>query len=334
MSQHPGLDLMHVEMGRQCSDALATLDAARPIAERIAESIRRTKRLVLYAMGGSQHVNRIAEPLYRDLGIDTRAINASEVLMSPLPDGPRTAVIVSQSGESGEIVELLQTPAGQEERFGLTLESGSTLAKNVKAFIAAAGGTEHAFAATRSIILTVAMHGAVLEALGAPQDQLRAALAAAPASIEAVDEALAGSDAYIFSGRHSMAGVAESAALSLMELARVPTIGFEGGQFRHGPFEVLRPGLAVLLFRSAACDAPGVAQLAKTSVEGGCNVVLFDASGGAAIDGCVHVELPVGAGLGAAMSMLLALQNFNIAVARRLIPHGIGSPRFTTKVTA
>ena len=40
-----------------------------------------------------------------------------------------------------------------------------------------------------------------------------------------------------------MAGVAESAALSTMELARIVTVG----QFRHGPFEVLRLGLGITL---------------------------------------------------------------------------------------
>jgi fructoselysine-6-P-deglycase FrlB-like protein len=335
MTQHPGLELMLAQMRSQCPDALSTLDTAGPAAALIAASIRRTNRLVLYAMGGSQHVNRIVEPLYRDLGIDTRALNASEALLSPLPDESRTAIIVSQSGESGEIVELLQRSAGQEERFALTLEGDSTLAKHAVASIVAAGGTEKAFAATRSIVLTIAMHGAILEALGFPQDELRAVLAKdMPADIKAADAALAGSVAYIFAGRHAMAGVAESASLSMMELARVPTIGFEGGQFRHGPFEVLKPGLGIILFRSAGPDAPGVTQLATVPRDAGCKVVLFDASGAGPIDGCTHVSLTLGTGLGAAMSMILTLQNLNIAVARRFIPEGIGTPQRTTKVTA
>lgn len=336
MTEHPGLDLMYDEMRRQGPDALATIEAGAPVAVRIADAVRRTGRIVLYAMGGSHHVNRIAEPLYRDLGWDARALNASEALLSPLPEAARAALVVSQSGESGEIRDLLKRGPGREERFGLTLEGDSTLARSARASIVAAGGTERAFAASRSIVLTLAMHGAVLEALGAPQDALRASLADAadPAAIDAADAALAGVDATIFAGRHAMAGVAESAALSMMELARVSTIGFEGGQFRHGPFEVLRPGLGVVLFRSLGPDRAGVAPLAEAAVAAGCATVVFDASGDAPPAGTVHVPLRRGEGLSAAASMILALQHLNIAVARRTIPNGIGTPQRTTKVTA
>lgn len=335
MNDHPGLELMRVEMGRECSDALATLDNPGPAAGEIAASIRATGRLILYAMGGSQHVNRIVEPLYRGLGADCRSMIASEQLMAPLPPSRRTALIASQSGESGEIKELLATPADGEERFGLTLEPNSTLARNVRASIVAAGGTEHAFAATRSIVLTLAMHAAVLEALGAPQDALRAVLAAdAPANIDAVEAAIADSDAFIFAGAHVMQGAAESGALSMMELVRVPTIGFEGGQFRHGPFECLRPGLAILVLRSAGPDFASVRQLVEVPVAAGCTVVLFDTSGKPGFDGATHVALPTNEGLAAAMSCLLTFQHLNIKMAERLIPRGIGTPRFTSKVTA
>lgn len=333
MSAHPGLDLLRAEMARQCRDALATLDGPGAAAAEIAASIRATGRLILYAMGGSQHVNRIVEPLYRELGVDCRSMIASEALMAPLPEGRRTALIASQSGESGEIRALLATPPGGEERFGLTLEPGSTLAREACAVIVAAGGTEHAFAASRSITLTLAMHAAVLEALGAPQDALRAVLAAdAPAEIAAADAAIAACDTFIFAGWHVMQGAAESAALSMMELARVPTIGFEGGQFRHGPLESLRPGLAILLLQSAGRDRGLVRQPAEAALAAGCRVVLIDA-GGAPVPGALSVELPVNTGLAAAVSALLTLQHLNIAVARRRIPEGIGTPRFTSKVT-
>ncbi|WP_448664100.1 hypothetical protein ACG3SL_05315 [Sphingomonas sp. CJ20] len=139
MSVNPGLALLRAEMARQCRDALATLDASGAVAAEIAASIRATGRLILYAMGGSQHVNRIVEPLYRELGVDCRSMIASEALMAPLPDSRRTALIASQSGRSGEIRALLATPAGAEERFGLTLEPGSTLARAARAVIVAEG---------------------------------------------------------------------------------------------------------------------------------------------------------------------------------------------------
>ena len=331
---HEGLQLMQAEMARQCGDALASMDSNAALARAAAESARTTGRVVLYGIGGSHYVNRSVEPLYRELGLDCRALGASEALMSPLPDVPRTAMVVSQSGESGEILDLLARPPGQERRFGITLEGGSTLARRAEAALVGAGGTEHAFAATRSIVVTLALHAAILGALGMAQDAFRTVLAAdAPADTAAVDVALADCDVVAFAGRHVLQGIAESGALSMMELARVPTIGWEGGQFRHGPFEFLRPGLGILLLRSAGVDGPGVAPIASACVAAGCTVAVFDSSGEAPLPGCLTVTLPRNAGLAAGLSMLLSFQPLNIAVARRRVAERIGTPVRTSKVT-
>jgi len=334
MRDDEGLQLMRAEMARECADALATMDSNRAAAAAVAESVRRTGRLVLYAMGGSHYVNAVAAPLYRDSGIDAQALLASDALMAPLPDGPRTALIASQSGESGEIVELLALPAGAEERYGLTLNADSTLGTGTRGTLLAAGGPELAFAATRSIILTLALHAAVLEALGQPQDALRAVFAsAAPSEIGAADAALTHCDVVIFVGRHAMSGVAQSGALSMMELARVPTIGLEAGQFRHGPYEMLRPGLGVVMLRSHGPDGASIPPIAQSTVAAGCTTLVFDASGEAGLPGCVTVTLPRAAGLAAAVQMLLAFQPLNIAVACRRIGAGVGTPLRTSKVT-
>ncbi len=334
MKDHEGLLRMQAEMSRQCADALATLDANAAAAAAAAKSARATGNVVLVAMGGSHHVNAIVAPLYRELGLDCRACTASELLLFPLPDTPRTLLIASQSGRSGEIVELLGSPAVTGDKFALTLDGDSPLAKACVAALVAHGGPEQAFAATRSITLTVAMHGAILEALGAPKGVLRDVFAAAEIPvIEAVDQSLAASDAVIFAGYGPMAGVASSAALSMMELARVVTVGFEGGQFRHGPFEVLRPGLGIVVFRSAGTDGPLARPLAEAALAAGCATVVFDASDEAPIVGATTVKLPVNSGIAAAVSMLLALQPLNIAVARRRIARDIGTPLRTSKVT-
>ena len=116
-----------MERARQHGDALASFEAARAPAARIAESLNRTKRLLLIGMGGSHYVNRAVEPAYRARGIDATAITASELLAAPLPDRMRTAILTSQSGGSGEVLQLLDRAAGQEERFGITLEAGQRL---------------------------------------------------------------------------------------------------------------------------------------------------------------------------------------------------------------
>lgn len=334
MQEHEGLRRMQAEMDRQCADALATLDAVREAASVAAASARRSGSIVLAAMGGSHHVNVVVAPLYRELGLDCRAHVASELLSAPLPDFPHTMLIASQSGRSGEIVELVGRPAGRSERFALTLEGDSALARACQAALVAHGGPEHAFAATRSITLTLAMHGAILEALGASQSALRAVFEAGESpSIEAAEQVLADGEAILFAGYGTMAGAASSAALAMMELARVVTVGFEGGQFRHGPLEVLRPGLGVVLLRSAGSDRALVRALAQATLEAGCATVVADASGEAPIPGATTVALPKNTGLAAATSALLALQPLSIAMARRRVSGDVGTPLRTSKVT-
>src|SRR5262249_26196527 len=185
---------------RQQDDALASLAGAAEGAARIAASIRRGGRLLLVGMGASHFVNRAAEPAYRALGVDATAVTASELLAAPMPDRPRTAILTSQSGASGEILQLLKRPAGQEERFGITLEGESPLARALPCLIGA-GGMERAFAATRSLLVTLALQAALLAALGRDAADVEQLLSKPPRpDVAAAIDRFAGSRAVILSG--------------------------------------------------------------------------------------------------------------------------------------
>jgi len=327
-----GLDLLNVERARQHGDALASFEAARAPAARIAESLGRTKRLLLIGMGGSHYVNRAVEPAYRARGIDATAVTASELLAAPLPDRLRTAILTSQSGGSGEILQLLDRAAGQEERFGITLEAGSPLAQRIPALIGA-GGTERAFAATRSLLICLALHAAVVAELG---EDLAPALAFLRKPLErpvdAALQALAQKKVIIVSGRGALAGLAEAGALCLMELGRLPVMAMEGGQFRHGPLEILDPAIGVILLRGPGEDIKLNQKLVATCRDSGATPVVFDLSGEAQLEGAVTVEFPASSGFAAAFALLPSLQRLMIDLAGRHVPR-VGEPLRTSKVT-
>jgi fructoselysine-6-P-deglycase FrlB-like protein len=327
-----GLELIRAEMARQHQDALASLTGNRDAARRLAESLRRTRRLVLLGMGGSHYVNRMVEPLYRAQGIDATALVVSEVLRAPLPAEARTVLLVSQSGRSGEIVHYLDRAIEQEHRFGMTLDADSPLAKAVPSLIGQ-GGPERAFAATRSLTITLALHGAVLQALGVDAAPLIDVLQKPdlPPVMAAID-ALAGCKAVVYSGRGVLAGVAEVAALGLMELARMPAFAEEGGQFQHGPLEMLGEGIGVVLFRPRGPDAKAAVRLVEVSRTAGSNVVVYDASGEAPIDGAVTIAVPHREGLAAAAALFPPMQETMIGVAMKRVPN-VGEPVRSTKVT-
>ena len=157
---------------RDCRDSIA---GAGERAAQVAETIRRNGRLLLLGMGGSHAVGRALEPAYRTLGIDAIALPLSEQLDKPLALDGRTVVVTSQSGESAEVLRWFAEGRAPRDTFGLTMEPELSLARLVPSLIGS-GGSEIPFAATRSLTVTLALHAAVLEKLGADLTPVRAAM--------------------------------------------------------------------------------------------------------------------------------------------------------------
>jgi fructoselysine-6-P-deglycase FrlB-like protein len=326
-----GLALLEAEMVRQQADALASVSANAEIAGRVAASAARNKRLLLVGMGASHYANRIVEPLYRRRGIDAWACTAAELMHAPPPAAARTMVFVSQSGESGEIVELLKHEAPDEDRFGMTLDPSSTLGRALPCLVGA-GGAELAFAATRSLVVTLALHASVLAALGgADQDVADSLQHLLEPPLDDALSALAGKTAIAFAGRGVFRGVAEAATLMLMELARMPALGFEIGQFRHGPLELLSPEIGVVLLCGES-DRAAVASLAQAATDAGTTPVIFDCSGGKAAGIAATLDFPQRRDLAAVFAVLPSLQRLVISIAARKVDR-VGEPIRSTKIT-
>lgn len=327
-----GLALLQAEMARQGADAIASLASNGATAAELAASIARTGGLVLVGMGASHYANRMAETAWRRLGVDCRAETAGDMLLQGLPVQPHTIVLVSQSGESGEILQLLDLLSRRADLFGMTLAPQSRLGRTLPCLVGA-GGQEVAFAATRSLTVTLALHAAVLAAAGGEIGGFADALATPPQpSLDEALDALADKSSVIIAGRGELRGLAEAAGLMLMELARIPAFGFEFGQFRHGPLEALTPDLGVLLSRGPSLLGAGTPTLAKAALSAGTVPVIFDCSGEAPIEGAVTVAFPRNEGLSAVAAMLPALQELIIAVSDRKVA-GVGEPVRSTKIT-
>jgi fructoselysine-6-P-deglycase FrlB-like protein len=327
-----GLELIQREMSKQHADALASLGANQAVAKVIADNLQTTKRLTLLGMGGSHFSNRSAEVEYKKLGLDATALLLSEVLYYPLPDMPRVSIISSQSGESGEVLHHLKKAKGLEERFGLTLNAESTLAKTIPSLVGV-GGAELGFAATRSFSISLALHTAVLEALGAVQDDIRNVLKNPPIpDVTKAIETLSNVETIAFVGRGTLQGTAEMGALSMTELARITAIAYEGGAFRHGPLESLRPNLGVVFFRAFGETAQHTKELAEICLQAGMKPVVFDTSGEADIPNAITIRFPKLRGLAAALAVLQPLQTLVLALASQRVKN-VGEPVRSSKVT-
>jgi len=326
-----GLVAIDREMARQHADALASFRQNVDTAARVATSIRRTGRLLLLGMGGSHAVARAVEPLYRAAGIDAVALPLSEQLGQPLPLAGKTVLVTSQSGESAEVVRWFSETGVASDTFGLTLEGASFLARTVTCLVGA-GGTELAFAATRSLTVTFALHLAILSALGQDPAAALAVLEGPEAGdIEGALSALRNVTSIVTSGRQ-LQGLAEAIALGLTELSRLPCFSLEGGQLRHGPMEMLGPKLGVILFRGNDPTSDLFAGLAAPVVEAGSPSVIFHSSGQAPVAGTATLSFKPASGMAAILAMLPVAQQLMVAFADARVDNA-GTPVRSSKIT-
>lgn len=333
MTHRSGFEQLAAEMERQFADARATWDAVRPQAEPHARRIAESGRLILLGMGGSHWINRVAEPHYRAAGIDATAHVLSEYMRAPLPGAGRVCILTSQSGSSGEILRFLGHGPADAWTIGMTLDPDSPLATRTNALVGE-GGVEVAYAATRSLLVTLALHAAILDALGADVSEFLAALdIPVSADTRKAEEILERSANAVLVARGAMQGVADAAALSLMELARIPVLGLEAGQFRHGPFEMIDRTSAVVFLRGQGSEGDNIDGLARECAEYGITPVIFDFSLQAAVPGAVTVRLPGLRGMAAAAGVLPVLQKAIVAASNRMVPD-VGVPLRSKKVTS
>ena len=331
-NKNPVLDALYDEMARQMRDCRDSIAGAGERAAQVAETIRRNGRLLLLGMGGSHAVGRALEPAYRTLGIDAIALPLSEQLDKPLALDGRTVVVTSQSGESAEVLRWFAEGRAPRDTFGLTMEPESSLARLVPSLIGS-GGSEIPFAATRSLTVTLALHAAVLEKLGADLTPVRAAMdQATEVDIAAAVAHFASVGAIVTSGR-AQQGVAEAIALGLTELSRLPCFSLEGGQLRHGPVEMLSPTVGVALFRSGDASDRHVTSLAEFVVaQSNSPLIVFDASGLPPVAGALTLPCGRAEGLAAAFALLPAAQRFMVDFAATRVPD-VGTPLRSSKVT-
>lgn len=334
IDQTTGLAAIEREMARQQADARVSFAAAGAQAAEVAASIRRTGRLLLLGMGASHGLNRAVEPLYRAAGVDAVALPLSEQLDQPMPTQGRTVLVASQSGESAEVVRWLAGAHPVPDTFGLTMDGTSRLARSLPCLIGA-GGVETAFAATRSTFVGLALHAAILSALGAePADYLDAldTLDAEDApDLTAAVQRLARVGSIVTSARR-LQGLAEILALGLTELSRLPCFALDCGQLRHGPMEMLGPGIGAVFLRGADPTGALVRGLAGAVAATGTPTVVLDASGDAAAEGAVTVRAGCHQGIAALAALLPLTQHLMIQVAASRVAD-VGTPVRSQKVT-
>ena len=218
------------------------------------------KRIVLTGMGSSLHA---LYPLHLALcrhGLTSHWVEASELLggFESLWSRDTLLIVVSQSGESAEVVQLLRRRGEFGRVIGVTNNPESTLATESDHTLLLHAGAE-ATVSCKTYLASLA----VLHWLGAVLTEADPLVA-----LREIEQAEAGMSAYLshwrdhvallkpvvegiesifVTGRGCSLATAGTGGLILKESTRRPAEGMSCAAFRHGPLEMIGPNVLVLV---------------------------------------------------------------------------------------
>ncbi|THF70217.1 SIS domain-containing protein [Deinococcus sp. Arct2-2] len=306
-------------------------------------------RVVFTGMGSSHYA---ALPTWRSAvaaGLPAWHLDAGQLLDSPDLLTDQTLIIAtSQSGASGEIVELIERQRGKwGALIGVTDIGHSPLAAAADLFLPLGSGPE-ATVSTKSYLNTLFVHRHIAAAI-AREDRaeveqelhgvadlvgpLLSPLELGELDLSALARGVLEQAGYrlVSIGKGDDAATALYASLIIKEAAKVAVEGYIGGQFRHGPMELAGAGLTALVFgaRRTAPDE-GLRRLAQDITATGSHAVLI---GDDRLEGASTTEVPCGTAFASLVSGALVAQHLavQLACANGVIP---GAFIYGSKVTS
>jgi len=232
------------------------------LAARLREG--KIKRVLLTGMGASFHA---LHPLFLRLnahGYTALAVETSELVHSLRRwFEPETLIVaISQSGQSAEVVRLIEENRGRAAIVAVTNTAESSLALCANASLLTKAGKEFSVSCKTYVTALMALHllGGLL--CGADAGQTREELAQA---VPAVASYLRGWKDHVFEmteelgeirhlfllGRGSSLAAAGEGALIVKESARVHAEGMSSAAFRHGPLEMVNGETFAVVFAGA-----------------------------------------------------------------------------------
>jgi glucosamine--fructose-6-phosphate aminotransferase (isomerizing) len=239
---------------RQPVELQRTLDflmgAGRPALDAATAAIRAARRVYLTGIGSSWHAALTAGPLFH-MGGRPIYVQGSEELLHFAVIPPDSAIIViSRSGRSVEIVQLLAKVRGTGVTvIGITNSADGPLAKEAQISIVVPIELDHAIsvntystlAATAGILASAVVgswNSTLATSLSRTFEKTASAIPAWQTQI-ADTPWLATNSVYYFLARGSSLGSCHEARLLWEEGVKSPATALGTGSFRHGPQEMV-----------------------------------------------------------------------------------------------
>lgn len=246
------------------------------------------ERVLFTGMGSSYFISYSASILFNEINIPSFVVNASELLHynSSLLQANTLLICLSQSGESYEIREILKHLPEGVHCVGIVNEENSTLATSADVSLFCKGGKEE-MTSTKTFVSTILVSyilGCYLSERWNKESfkNIKKLVANVKLSLSNYDERIV--DAITFLGNISTLQIiargpayatASQCALMFKEAVKIAATGILGGEFRHGPMEMVGVGFKAILFAADGKTFTQSIKMAKDIVDFGGKVLLI-----------------------------------------------------------
>lgn len=263
-----------------------TMGPGWPELQRAAAAVREAERVYIAGIGSSWNAGVAVQHMFHANRCPAHLVDAAEfVHFVELP--PKSVILtLSRSGRSIEIVQMLaKARQAGAVVIGVTNTPDSPLAREAGITLLMNAAFDHQVSVT--MYTAPAMIGALLALLsvnrltGSDAHALTEALIATEASLAAWQSAIQESDwlapqaTYYFLARGASLSSCHESKLLWEEAAKSPATAMGTGAFRHGPQEMITPGLRIGLWIDGGAMREQDLALAHDLVQLGANVMLI-----------------------------------------------------------
>ena len=246
------------------------------------------EQIIFTGMGSSYFTSHAASELFNRFKIHSFAINASELLHYnfSLFDRETLLICFSQSGESFEIQEILKKLPKCVHCVGIINEEKSSLAKMADVALFCKGGKEE-MTSTKTYVVTTLVSfilGWYLSGnwnadkiLGINRliGNFKTTLNNYQSWLNEMLDFLGDISTIQIIARGPAFSTASQSALMFKEATRIAATGILGGEFRHGPMEMVKDGFKAILFAAKGNTFVQSIKMAEDIAEFGGKVLLI-----------------------------------------------------------
>lgn len=218
------------------------------------------ERFIFTGMGSSYFISQAAATMLSSVAIPAFAINAGELLhsQSPVLSKRTLLVAISQSGESYEVIELLKRQGQLPITvIGITNEPESSLAVMATYCLLCKAGKEE-MTSTKTFVTTYLIAYLLAQTLkscevneGVLDEIIREVELMLVEKNSYLSRALTFLDGHSFVqviGRGTIFAAVAQTALMFMEATKTPASALLGGEFRHGPLEMVDSDFICIIY--------------------------------------------------------------------------------------